>query len=30
MDQKFEETLRENAQRTVQNLEKAADIGQYG
>jgi nucleotide-binding universal stress UspA family protein len=26
MDQKFEETLRENARRTIQNLEKAADI----
>jgi nucleotide-binding universal stress UspA family protein len=27
MNQKFEETLRENARRTIQNLEKAADIG---
>ena len=26
MDQEFEETLRENARRTIQNLEKAADI----
>jgi len=27
MDQEFEETLRENARRTIQDLEKAADIG---
>ena len=26
MDQEFEETLRENARRTIQNLERAADI----
>jgi nucleotide-binding universal stress UspA family protein len=26
MDQEYEETLRENARRTIQNLEKAADI----
>lgn len=26
MDQEFEETLRENARRTIENLEKAADI----
>lgn len=26
MDQEFEETLRENARRTIQNLEKASDI----
>jgi imidazole glycerol phosphate synthase subunit HisF len=26
MDQEFEETLRENARHTIQNLERAADI----